>query len=325
MIKKLILFIVLISLLFTSYSNANNYFSDVGEAHWASSVISDMTEKGIISGYPDGTFFPNKSITKAEFAKLVVYSLDLFDNQKEINFDDVNESHWAYKYIKALSDYFIVNENEFNPNEAMTREQVAYTIVKALNLEKSKYDKNIFRQFKDKDSISDGFENYISIVADNKIMIGNDDGTFNPQGLLTRAQVSQLLHNIMTDKKFSKGIKGYVKVPSYKDKIYDGKRQSLETDNRYSMSGTYYARDVGTYEVKLRLKNGYKWDDGTDESKIVAWNIVEDTQKQFQSGEATTTIKDETTKTTKEEKTSGGSGGGGRRRWRRPEAKLPQN
>ena len=45
-------------------------FSDIDE-HWAKSYILDAAEKGIISGYPDGTFLPDKPVTRAEFTKMV--------------------------------------------------------------------------------------------------------------------------------------------------------------------------------------------------------------------------------------------------------------
>ncbi len=54
-------------------------FSDLTNEHWAYEPIIEMANKGILAGYPDGTFLPNKSITRAEFAKILVLSLNLKD------------------------------------------------------------------------------------------------------------------------------------------------------------------------------------------------------------------------------------------------------
>ena len=78
-------------------------FSDVPEDKWYSKYISFLGDKDILSGYPDGTFAPDKKITRAEFAavctRYVEYQTGDLD-RAEIDFSDFGSSHWANEYIQ---------------------------------------------------------------------------------------------------------------------------------------------------------------------------------------------------------------------------------
>ncbi len=190
--------IFLILFIIVSVAYASGFFYDVPVSHWAYSAISYMAKNGIVSGYPDGSFLPNNNISKAEFAKIIVNSLNLNDSNVTY-YADVDTSHWAYKYINIIGKYMPNAGTIFKPNDSISREVVAYTIVKALNLESSNYDQSMVEKFLDRGLISKGLEKYISIVASNGIMVGNADGTFGPKDNLSRAQVSQMLFNIISN------------------------------------------------------------------------------------------------------------------------------
>ena len=143
---------------------AANTFTDINSSHWAYKAVDSMTEKGIVSGYPEGNFQPNNSITRAEFAKLVVYSLDLFQEGTRGKYDDVSPNYWAYDYANIIRPYFVpADDNQFLPSKPVTREEVAYTMVKALKLNNSKYDIKTIDRFTDKFDVSEGYEKYVAI------------------------------------------------------------------------------------------------------------------------------------------------------------------
>ena len=168
MIKQYVLnlFItILISMFFISSSNVYAVnFSDLPEDHWAYNAISKMTEEGILSGYPDGTFAPGKTITKAEFAKILVQTLKLEKINNDIKYEDVPEDFWAYEYIKIAEQYFVSlaneNQNMFFPNQTLTREEVAAIIVRAMSLEDYKYNDETLNQFIDNNEISEELKKY---------------------------------------------------------------------------------------------------------------------------------------------------------------------
>ena len=175
-------------------------FSDLTSDCWAYEPIVEMANKGILNGYPDGTFLPNKSITRAEFAKILVLSLNLKDEENKNNiFDDVDSTHWSYNYVRIASNYLSGYTNGsqiyFMPDEEAVREDMAVAIVMATNLQSKEYDLSTLDRFSDKDSISESFKKYVAIAVENNLMRGNADGTFNPKGKLTRAEVSQLMLN----------------------------------------------------------------------------------------------------------------------------------
>lgn len=199
--KKSILFFLasMLLVLMSSTVFAVN-FSDLTSEHWAYEPIIEMANKGILRGYPDGTFLPNKSITRAEFAKILVLSLNLKDDTIKNNvFDDVDSSHWSFDYVRIASNYLSGYTNGsriyFMPDEQAVREDMAVAIVMATNLQNKQYNLNTLDRFSDKDSISESFRKYVAIAVENNLMRGNADGTFNPKGKLTRAEVSQLMLN----------------------------------------------------------------------------------------------------------------------------------
>ena len=197
--KKFLLVIISLLVVLTSNVVLAVNFSDLTSEHWAYEPIIEMANKGILKGYPDGTFLPNKSITRAEFAKILVLSLNLKDTNKNNFFDDVDSSHWSYDYVRIASNYLSGYTNGskvyFMPDEQAVREDMAVAIVMATNLQNKQYDLKTLDRFSDKDSISESFKKYVAIAVENNLMHGNANGTFNPKGKLTRAEVSQLMLN----------------------------------------------------------------------------------------------------------------------------------
>ncbi len=178
-------------------------FYDVPSNHWAYSVITMMSNKGIVSGYPDGTFLPNNSITRAEFAKILTISFNLFE-KSNLKFEDVSKSHWAQNYINVASSYMdhysMGSKLFFFPDRKAVREDVIMAIVYSLDLEKEEYSYSSLSKFSDRYDISSNREKYVAIAVENNLVRGNADGTFNPKGSLTRAEVCQLIENATTFK-----------------------------------------------------------------------------------------------------------------------------
>ena len=74
--------------------NAIN-FTDLASNHWAYKNIQTLVNEGTINGYEDGTFKPSKSVTRAEFVKM----LGKWNQKYNGKYDDLSENHWAYEYI----------------------------------------------------------------------------------------------------------------------------------------------------------------------------------------------------------------------------------
>lgn len=101
-------------------------FKDTPMDHWAIEPIALAVTLGLVNGYPDDTFRPNKGITRAELVTLLVRSkglrLDLQPNF--INFTDVPSTSWAAKFISYASENFLVTgypDGSFKPNKVLSR------------------------------------------------------------------------------------------------------------------------------------------------------------------------------------------------------------
>ena len=115
---------------------ANAAFSDVSDTNSYKKAITTLSKLKIINGYQDGTFGPEKDITRAEFTKIIVYMLGYSDLSTLITqFEDVKPDHWANANIKTAFDLGIINgysATEFGPDNPVTYEQALKMVVCAL-------------------------------------------------------------------------------------------------------------------------------------------------------------------------------------------------
>lgn len=190
-------------------SNQTSAFSDLPTSHWAYDNIMEMVELGILDGYNDGTFQPNKVISRAEFSKILVLSLKL-PKVKPISpaFSDVPSNHWAYEVVESSKDYLTGYRNSsgimsFAPNEVAVREDVAVAIVKAKGLANKNPNLNLLNQFSDQSQISNALRNHVAIAVEQGYMKGTNIG-FEPQKALTRAEACALLSRLIDRSQFEK-------------------------------------------------------------------------------------------------------------------------
>lgn len=111
----------------------SNTYSDVAYGKWYNNPISTMSALGIITGYPDGTFKPNKPITRAEFAAIAA-RFDETQSGKSATFSDVI-GHWAAKEIGiAYANDWIKGypDGTFKPDQNITRAEAMTLINRVL-------------------------------------------------------------------------------------------------------------------------------------------------------------------------------------------------
>lgn len=109
-------------------------FTDVADEAWYANYVGFMAECGIISGYPDGSFAPDATITRAEFATMIS-RLDEMKSGK-ISFSDVPDWHWANAYIKNVYARGLVtgyNDGTFRPAQTITRAETVKILNRLLN------------------------------------------------------------------------------------------------------------------------------------------------------------------------------------------------
>lgn len=115
------------------YTTTAGNFTDVKVGMWCNRAIATLTNMGIIKGYTDGSFQPNKSITRAELATIIARFAKLDVNTK--TFSDIN-GHWAQKNIELAAGNGWINGYEdgtFRPNNNITRAETFAMINRVLD------------------------------------------------------------------------------------------------------------------------------------------------------------------------------------------------
>lgn len=118
-------------------SKIDTSFKDVSGDDDASGYIQLAYDKGIISGYEDGTFRPNEKLTRSQMAAIVSRAFK-FEKKAPVKFNDINESFWAYKSIQNISSNGIVGgypNGLFKPNESISRLHFSFMLSRVLNPE----------------------------------------------------------------------------------------------------------------------------------------------------------------------------------------------
>ena len=114
------------------YWATTNAYSDVKGGDWYNNAISTLSNAGIVSGYPDGTFRPNASITRAEMSKIIALFAKL--DKTTDRFSDI-AGHWAEAYIKlAAGNGWIEGypDGTFKPQQNITRAETVTMINRVL-------------------------------------------------------------------------------------------------------------------------------------------------------------------------------------------------
>ncbi|CEA01232.1 S-layer protein precursor [Metalysinibacillus saudimassiliensis] len=174
---------------------ASSPFSDVPYTHTHFDNIMALQARGVISGYGDGTFRPNKYVTRAQASKMLAMVLNLDTvNVKNPNFADVSSHDEHYGAIAALVEANVISgygDGSFRPNATLTRSQMAKMLVNGFNFEVASAVQPVFQD------VTSATSNavHIQTLVDLGITRGTTPVTFSPYNNVTRGQISTFLMN----------------------------------------------------------------------------------------------------------------------------------
>lgn len=157
--------------------------------HWAKDYIKALADSGVVGGYDDGTFLPNKNVTRAEYIKMIVGLFDL-EEKAENPFADVADTAWYKEYVeKAVAAGLIEGDGgNFNPDATITRQDAA-VILHRMGLIAAG---DTEMAFADEASVADYAKDAVDTLASAGIINGSD-GNFNPANAITRAETATIL------------------------------------------------------------------------------------------------------------------------------------
>ena len=168
-------------------------------------AIEALAARNIINGKNENLFDPRSTMTRAEFATIMVRGLGL-PVKGETVFGDVTDKDWFYEYVNTAYCYGIIkgiSDTEFNPNGTITREESAVMVTRAAKLCGVNTDietfevRNILAGFLDYVKASDWSLNALAFCYDNKILPG-DVMEIKPKESVTRAEIAQMLYNMLS-------------------------------------------------------------------------------------------------------------------------------
>lgn len=189
--KKLISTITLSAILIAPTNILAKTFSDVNNNDWFYSVVNELSDKGIISGYEDNTFKPQKAVSYAEF--LTLQNNSIGEKQSP---DYKNSEEWykpTFDYLKQKG----VITNIQNPNAEITRNEMAkYLSLGLEKLKNQKIDTTTPASIKDFDSIPNEYKDLVASVVNAGLIKGDENQNFNGSKSLTRAETAVIIKGL---------------------------------------------------------------------------------------------------------------------------------
>lgn len=191
----LLVCIMLVAIITPIQSSAAVKFTDI-KGHWAESYIITAVNQGFINGYPDGTFLPDKAITRAEFITMVNKALGI-NGSITINYNDVPYYEWYYNAIsKAVAANYVAgyDDNSFKPNIPISRQEAAVMISRFVPTYGSSGN---LRSYLDYSSIADWAYEALAKVNGKGYIGAYNDRKIHPSDGLTRAQSAKIICDII--------------------------------------------------------------------------------------------------------------------------------
>ncbi len=173
-------------------------FSDT-KTHWANACIDQLKSRSLVSGYPDGRFQPNSTITRAEFAVLMLNAFPRAEVKRPaIAFKDVPVSHWAYKAIRdAYQRGFFAGypDGTFQPSQPIPRVQALAVLATAANLSVPEQPEQILqRAFDDAREIPNYAKGALAAATNRRIAVNYPNvRQLKPNQSSTRGEVAAFL------------------------------------------------------------------------------------------------------------------------------------
>lgn len=178
-------------------------FADIS-AHKNQPAIEALASRGIITGYNADSFGPNDTMTRAQFATIVVRALGL-PLGKTNNFTDVKADAWYASFVGTAYTYGLVNgrtATTFDPNGTITRQEAAAMVARAAKLcgmdtELETYEiLNVLAQFGDYMTIGEWARESVAFCYGENIM-DQSDLNVEPTRAILRCEIAQMLYNML--------------------------------------------------------------------------------------------------------------------------------
>lgn len=214
------LFKAILSLMVFCLAAAPSFaFPDVSDNYWAASQIKILSEKGVIVGYPDGTFKPDANVTRAEFAAMAIRALGQEHTKvaQPVHFTDIDENYWAFQDIQKAVYFDLISNTKadelFRPEDSVSRAESLSVAVNALTTEQispAKAKEVLERKYIDANTVPEWFlipAGKAEILGMIVVVPSAQKAALEADRPATRAEVAAILFNMMEEAKLNPNAK----------------------------------------------------------------------------------------------------------------------
>lgn len=182
-------------------SFAQSTFPDVTSNYWATPFIQELVNRGVIAGFPDGSFRPEEPVTRAQFAAMVRKAFSKAPVRSQVQFVDVSSSYWAASAInEAYVSGFLSGYpgNIFRPDENIPRAQVLVSLSNGLGYSVAGQTDSVLLAYNDSASIPTYARTSIAAATEKRIVVNYPDvSTLAPNQVATRAEVAAFIYQAL--------------------------------------------------------------------------------------------------------------------------------
>ncbi len=171
-----------------------NSFADVPDGYWAKSPIENNATVGLVQGYPDGNFKPERALTRAELATLLVRAkgIKLPEGRARQAFKDVKPDFWAAKYIEVAQREGLVKgypDRSFRPNNKINKAEGIAVMVRFDQLRLAEVETKPYWDV----STSHWAAKYIQAAKENGMLKFVERNRLSPKSILARSESVEML------------------------------------------------------------------------------------------------------------------------------------
>ncbi len=176
-------------------------FPDVPSSYWASGFIQGLVSRGIIAGFPDGSFRPEEPVTRAQFAAIIRKAFNKTPIRNPVQFTDIPAGFWAADAIQAAyTTGFLAGYpgNTFRPSENIPRAQVLVSLANGLSYTANGSVDSILAVYSDAANVPDYARPSIAAATQKQIVVNYPDvKALNPNQTATRAEVAAFVYQAL--------------------------------------------------------------------------------------------------------------------------------
>ncbi|MBE7044798.1 MAG: hypothetical protein E7397_04660 [Ruminococcaceae bacterium] len=177
-------------------------FTDMENHLWANEAVSYLVEQEIISGMGDGTFAPDKGLTREEISTILVRTRKIATEGKASAFIDVPQDKWSYPYVSAVFAEGLmvgVSEDMFNATTQINRFEYAAIMKRLVDLYGvTLVENNNPGEYQDAEEIPEWAYESVRYLKATGLMLGNTADTFDGDLIVTRAYACDILYRVLT-------------------------------------------------------------------------------------------------------------------------------